>query len=114
MTGGCRESVGEPDRAGEPSSTGVTLDDADVRLTGEVTRSLGRYVIQLGSAPPQPVLVVLRSPNPFPVGTRVEVTGRIRTFSRAGLEAELGVDLGSEVEGLDGQRCLVAVTVRSV
>ena len=111
MIGGCRESMREPARRGAPSS-GVTLEDADVTLTGEVTRSLGPHVIQLGSSPPEPVLVVLRNPNPFPLRTRVEVSGQIRTFSRPALEAELGVDLGAEVDGLDGERCLVAATVR--
>ncbi len=113
VTAGCRDSMREPDAAGAPSTT-AAVNDGGVTLTGVVTRSLGAYVIQVGTTPPEPVLVVLTSPNPFPVGTRLEVTGRIRTFERAELEAELGVAFGPEVHGLEGQRCLVAATVRSL
>ncbi|MFP5319833.1 MAG: hypothetical protein ACLGI2_16260 [Acidimicrobiia bacterium] len=81
-------------------------------LTGEVARSFGRHVVQLGTAPTEPVLVVLRESGLYPPGTRLTVRGRISTFVRSQLEEELGVDLGAEVEGLTGERCLVAVEVR--
>ncbi len=109
---GCGSSAGEPDRAGAPGDARATVKSSDVTLTGQVTRAFGQYVIQLGTTPREPVLVVFRTPSAYPVGARLEVSGRVRTFARAEIEAEFGVPLGSEVESFDGSRCVVAASVR--
>ena len=111
---GCADGTqGAPSGRGATASSTTTLRDvAGVTLTGQVTRSVGNHVVQLGTAPTEPVLVVLREPGLYPTGTRLTATGRISTFVRAEMEEELGVDLGPEVEGLTGERCLVAVEVR--
>ncbi len=95
-------------------TTHGSVSGSDVTLTGEVTGAFGNHVVQLGTGPAEPVLVVLPTPNPFPVGTALEVSGRIRTFEAARLGAELGVDLGPDAGRFDGQRCLVAATVRAL
>ncbi len=112
LTGGCEESTTDRDAGPAVATTLGAAGAADVTLTGEVAAAFGDHVIQLGSAPAEPVLVVLPTPNTFPVGTHVEVRGRIRTFEAARLGSELGVDLGAEAGRFEGQRCLVAVTVR--
>ncbi len=114
LTGSCGEGSPEGDGGGAAATTHATVQGADVTLTGQVARIFGAHVIQVGDGPAEPVLVVLRAPNSFPVGTRLEVSGRIRTFNSARLAAELGVDLGPEAPRFDGERCLVAVVVRSV
>ncbi len=108
----CRESR-ERSNAAPSGATTVPLADAStITLTGQVTRSFGPYVVQVGGPRSQPVLVVLPTASSFSEGTRLEVSGRISTFSRSDLEAELGVDLGPEVEALTGARCLIASSVR--
>ena len=110
---GCEDDQPRTHRTGDaPSTTLALANAAPVTLTGRVTRSYGSHVVQLGNSPSEPVLVVLPTPRTFPNGVRLEVSGRIRTFARADLEAELGVDLGPEVEGLAGSPCLVAAAVR--
>ncbi len=81
-------------------------------VTGRITRTFGRQVMQLGNAPGDPLIVVLPRPEPLFVGQRVAVTGYVRTFRRTELESDLAVQLGPEVVGLEGQRCLVAQSVR--
>lgn len=85
---------------------------SELTLTGEVTRSFGQHVIQLGTSPPDPVLLVFRTPHAFRLGVPLEVSGHTRVFERAEIEGELGLDLGSEVVGLDGQSCLIVAAVR--
>ncbi len=110
-------ACGDSSRGPGPGAAAVTTpstDRGDVTLTGQVTRSFGDHVIQIGTGPAEPVLVVLPTPSSFSVGARVEVSGRIRTFDPAGLGVELGVDLGPDAQRFEGERCLVAVTVRSL
>ena len=110
-------ACGDGSRGPEPGAAAVTTpstDRADVTLTGQVARSFGDHVFQLGTGPAEPVLVVLATPSSLAVGARVEVSGRIRTFDPARLGVELGVDLGPDAQHFEGQRCLVAVTVRSL
>ncbi len=114
LTGGCAESTADRDPGPVVATTRGAVDGADVTLTGQVTAAFGDHVVQLGSAPAEPVLVVLRTRNTVPVGTHLEVSGRIRTFAAARLGAELGVDLGPDARRFDGQRCLVAVSVRTL
>ena len=111
---GCRDSTRGPDRGAAAVTTPATVDRADVTLTGRVAGSFGDHLIHLGTEPAEPVLVVLRTPSSLAVGTRVEVSGRIRTFDLATLRAELGVDLGPDAQRFQGERCLVAGTVRSL
>lgn len=66
----------------------------------------GEHVLEVGSGRERTIVVVAR-PSAVPVDSVVEVTGRVRTFSRRELEAELGVDLGPGVAGLEGTTCLV-------
>jgi len=109
----CRGVEVPADRPG--ASTSQPLDAAgDITLTGDVTRSLGSYVVQLGAGSPEPVIVVFRSPTHFPDGARLEVRGRITTFSAADLERKLQVELGPEVDALEGLDCLVTTSVRTL
>lgn len=95
-----------------PATAPVTHDGKDVTVAGRITRTFGAHVIQLGSARGDPLIVVLRRAEPLLEGQRVAVSGDVRTFRRAELESELAVDLGSETVGLEGQRCLLARSVR--
>ncbi len=109
----CRER-GE-DAARRPVAapvTPVTTSGGDITVVGHIARAFGMYVLQLGSTTPEPLIVVLRRPEPLSVGQRVEVTGEVRTFHRAELEAELAVALGPEATSVEGQRCLLANSVR--
>ena len=67
----------------------------------------GAHVFQVGSGRERTIVVTAR-PSAVPVDSVVEVTGRVRTFSRQQLEAELGVDFGPDVAGLEDATCLVA------
>ena len=109
--GSCRES-GDAVPPAPASTARGAVDGAEVTLTGQITRVFGPHVIQLGDAPGDPLIVVLRRPEPILVGQRVEVNGEVRTFRRADLESELAVEFGPEVHGLEGQRCLLARSVR--
>ncbi len=111
---GCREGRGEVSGDVRTSTTVALADASTITLTGHVTRSFGNHVTQLGTAPSEPVIVVFPQPTAFPDGARVEVSGRIRTFSKADIEAELQIELGPEVDGLAGAKCLIAVSVRSL
>lgn len=58
------------------------------------------------------MIVVTLTPVGASVGRDVDVTGRVRTFRRAELEAELGVDLGPAANELEERSCLVASVAR--
>ncbi len=109
---GCREGRGEVDGDVRTSTIVPLAEASTITLTGHVTRSFGNHVVQLGTAPSEPVIVVFPRASAFPEGARVEVSGRIRTFSKADIEAELGIELGPEVDGLAGAKCLIAASVR--
>lgn len=108
----CRERGDEAVRPSPAPTTRANVDGVEVTLTGQIMRTFGMHVIQLGTAPRDPLIVVLRRPEPVFVGQRVEVSGEVRTFRRAELQSELAVDLGAEVHNLEGQRCLLARSVR--
>lgn len=111
---GCRDDQERPAAGGGVETTAPVADPSTVTLTGQVTRSFGTHVVQLGTAPSEPVLVVLPTPSSFRQGVRLEVIGRITTCVPETLEGELGVDLGPEVDVLEGSTCLVAASVRSL
>ena len=71
----------------------------------------GKHVLEVGSGRERTIVVVAR-PSTVPVDSVVEVTGRVRTFSRRELESELGVDLGPDVAGLEDTTCLVVTDAR--
>ncbi len=81
-------------------------------LTGPVTEFFGPYVFAVGSGAER-VIVVTRVPAAVALGATVDVTGRVRTFHREQLEAELGVVLGPETDQLNDRGCLVATTARA-
>ncbi|MDQ4069200.1 MAG: hypothetical protein M3203_06985 [Actinomycetota bacterium] len=89
----------------------TTVPGDKVTLSGPVTAFFGPHVFAIGTGAER-VIVVTRVPGAVSLGATVDVTGRVRTFDRRQLEAELGVDLGPEVEQLDDGRCLVATTAR--
>jgi hypothetical protein len=106
------------DRPGPPAAPGAApgatgLEQPGLTLTGEVTRTFGPHVVQVGTSPSRdPVLVVFARPTTLAPGTPIEATGRIRTFNRVEIESELTVRLGPDVDGLEGRSCLVAETLR--
>ena len=83
----------------------------ELSLSGRVTALYGDHVFTVGSGREQVNVVVARR-VPVSVGSEVEVSGRVRTFRRAELEAELGIDLGPGVDALESRSCLVATTAR--
>ncbi len=82
-------------------------------MTGEVARTFGPHVVQIGSSAPDAVLVIIPFTHTLTPGVRVEVTGRVRTFRQVELELALGIDLGPEVARFEGARSLIATSVRS-
>ncbi len=54
----------------------------------------------------------MATPIQVTVGRDVEVTGRVRTFSREKLEAELAVEFGPDASRLEDSSCLLATTAR--
>ncbi len=80
-------------------------------MSGRVTVTYGPHLFAVGSGREQVTVVVAR-PLPVTVGDEVEVSGRVRTCRRGELEAELGVALGPEMDGLENRSCLVAATTR--
>ncbi len=101
----------EGSRRVEPTVASTTVPGDKVTLSGPVTAFFGPHVFAIGTGAER-VIVVTRVPGAVSLGATVDVTGRVRTFDRRQLEAELGVDLGPEVEQLDDGRCLVATTAR--
>ncbi|HWC11727.1 MAG TPA: hypothetical protein VG455_10935 [Acidimicrobiales bacterium] len=110
--GSCTASRDDALHRAAPPTTPVARTGEDITVAGRITRTFGAHVIQLGSASREPLIVVLRRAEPVFDGQRVAVSGDVRTFRRAELESELAVDLGSETVGLEGQRCLLADSVR--
>lgn len=83
----------------------------EITLSGRVTASYGIHVFAVGSGTER-VIVVTLTPVGVSVGREIDVTGRVRTFRRAELEAELGVDLGPAADQLEDMSCLVASVAR--
>ena len=109
--GGCAGRDGGTERAPEPATSAALRPGEDVTLRGPVTSTYGAYVFAIGSGSSRAVVVVVPAPAVI-VGRQVEVTGRVRTFRRRELEAELGVDLGPDVGPLEDGVCLVAMGAR--
>ena len=95
-----------------PSTAAARVPVDEITLSGRVTVTYGAHVFAVGSGRERAIVVVAGS-APVAVGSEVEVSGRIRTFRRRELEAELGVDLGPEADALEGYISLVARTVRA-
>ena len=83
----------------------------EVTLSGRVTAAFGNHIFAVGSGAER-VIVVTGTPAAVSVGRDVDVTGQVRTFRRAELEAELGVDLGPAANQLENLSCLVASAAR--
>lgn len=98
------------DPAPGPATSTVRAPADELSLSGRVTAVYGDHVFTVGSGREQVNVVVARR-VPVSVGSEVEVSGRVRTFRRAELEAELGIDLAG-VDSLERQSCLVATTAR--
>ncbi len=81
-------------------------------MTGEVVRTIGPHVVEIGGAPADAVVVVIPFRHTLTPGVRAEVTGRVRTFRRVAQELELGIDLGPDVAQFEGARSLVVSSVR--
>lgn len=73
--------------------------------------SFGDHLFAVGSGAER-VVVVTATPVKAWIGSEVDVTGRVRTFRRQELEAELGVDLGPRANELEENSCLVASFAR--
>ena len=106
---GPRASV-EP--ASQRPTTSVSTPRGDeLTLSGRVTASFGAHIFAVGSGAER-VVVVTATPVGASIGRDVDVTGRVRTFRRQQLEAELGVDLGQGANELEDTSCLVASVAR--
>lgn len=109
LLGGCSNE--SSDRVSRPPSPPPQVTGEDVTVRGTVTDAPARHVVIVGRADREPLVVVLRQPTAPVVGTVLEVTGRVRTFRVAELEAELGTDLEPAVDRLEGGSCLVVSDV---
>lgn len=106
ILGGC--GIGGTDRARpDPASPPEMVVGRDVTIRGPVTDVPARQVVTVGRAGQEPLVVILRQPTTVVVGSVLEVTGRVRTFRLAELEAELGMDLEPAVERFEGVSCLL-------
>lgn len=76
-----------------------------------MTAAYGNHIFAVGAGAER-VIVVTGTPAAVSVGRDVDVTGQVRTFHRAELEAELGVDFGPAANQLENLSCLVASTAR--
>ena len=76
-----------------------------------MTAFFGAHLFAVGSGAER-VVVVTATPMAVSIGRDVDVTGRVRTFRRLELEAELGVDLGEGANELENSSCLVASVAR--
>ena len=83
----------------------------EITLSGRVTASFGAHVFAVGFGAER-VVVVTATPLAVSIGSDVDVTGRVRTFRRRELEADLGVHLGQETNELEETSCLVASVAR--
>lgn len=109
---GCEGRGSSVDPAASTSTTATTPSRKDdVTLSGRVTAAYGAHIFVVGSGTER-VIVVTRSATGVPVGEEVDVTGRVATFRRGELEAELGVDLGLAPQELENGNCLVASVAR--
>ena len=100
----------EPAHIG-PTESVVTPRAGEITLRGRVTASFGAHVFVVGSGAER-VVVVTATPVGVSIGRDVDVTGRLRTFRRQELEAELRVDLGPGANELEETSCLVASVAR--
>ncbi|MDQ4133107.1 MAG: hypothetical protein M3179_07870 [Actinomycetota bacterium] len=111
LIAGCGNRDGATRRRPEPTPPArEPLRGAEVSVKGRVTATYGSHVFEVGSGPER-VIVVLARPHVHVIGSDVEVTGRVRTFRRQEIEAELGVGLGPEVSPLEEASCLVATNL---
>lgn len=108
-------ACGGPGASVEPASQGpasvMTARADEITLSGRVTASFGAHVFAVGSGAER-VVVVTATPVAVSIGSDVDVTGRVRTFRRQELEADLGVHLGQETNELEETSCLVASVAR--
>lgn len=102
---------GETGSSPTSASAPATTRDDEITLSGRVTAAYGNYIFAVGSGAER-VIVVTGTPTAVSVGRDVDVTGQVRTFHRAELEAELGVDLGPAANQLENLSCLVASAAR--
>ena len=95
-----------------PTASVRTERGGELTLSGRVTASFGAHIFAVGSGAER-VVVVTATPVTVSIGRDVDVTGRVRTFRRQELEAELGVDLGEGANELEDTSCLVASVART-
>ena len=107
----CHGPDGSAEPAPQPTASVTTQRGDEITLSGRVTESFGAHVFAVGSGAER-VIVVTVTPAGVSIGGDVDVTGRVRTFRRVELEAELGVDLGSATNELEEESCLVASVTR--
>ena len=94
-----------------PAASVMTPRADEITLSGRVTASFGAHVFAVGTGAER-VVVVTATPMAVSIGSDVDVTGRVRTFRRQELEADLGVNLGHEANELEETSCLVASVAR--
>ena len=83
-----------------------------VTVSGEVEQLLGDRVFAFSDFL---ILAAAREPQPEVfVEATAYVTGEVRRFDRASVEAELGIDLGDALTGREGAPTIVARTVEVV
>ena len=106
------EGPGAEKPAPQRSAASVTSErGGEITLSGRVTAWFGAHLFAVGSGAER-VVVVTTTPVRAAVGSDVDVTGRVRTFRRQELEAELGIDLGPPANELEDETCLVASVAR--
>ena len=91
----------------QATSSVTTTRGDEITLRGRITATFGPHVFAVGSGAER-VIVVTATPVAASVGRDVDVTGRVQTFRREELEAQLGVDLGPAPDALENGSCLLA------
>ena len=110
LLGGCGH--GGPDGAAPgPAPRPQLSTGRDVTVRGPVTQVLSGHVVTIGGAGQDPLVVVFRQPTAVTLGRVLEVTGRVRTFRAAELEAEVGTDLAAAVGRFEGATYLLVSSV---
>ena len=94
-----------------PAASVITPRADEITLSGRVTAYFVAHIFAVGTGPER-VVVVTATPVAVSVGSDVDVTGRVRTFRRRELEAELRIRLGEEANELEETSCLVASAAR--
>ena len=112
---GCQDGGGRSNRA-TGADRAVTQGTPEVTVRGRVRRVVDNHVFEIagsGGTADEAVLVVNLDSGPARLGDYVEVSGTVRPFRRALLEAEFGLRFQELVARFEGRSCIVTRRLES-